>query len=149
MFKKVRLIFIILIILFAAIQFVPVERTNPPVGNKIQLPKKIESILQNSCYDCHSNQTKWPWYSYLAPISWRIADHVKDGRKDLNFSTWNDYDLKKKKKKVDEIGEKVEEGKMPLKDYLLIHRNAKLSDAQKLLLKQWVKEELKKLEEGN
>jgi hypothetical protein len=141
--KRLKILLIIFILLFIIIQFIPVEKNNPKSEGVISSSGQISEILSRSCYDCHSNETKWPWYSKIAPISWRIAEHVEEGRKHLNFSTWGKYNLDQKRRRLNEIVEEVEEGGMPLKDYLLLHKEARLSDLDKALLKQWVNEQIK------
>lgn len=97
-----KLVFII-VLLIAAIQFVPVSRSNPPVETEIAVPDNVKSVLKRACYDCHSNEVKWPWYSYVAPVSWLVAYDVKEGREELNFSTWNRYSPEKSNKKITKI----------------------------------------------
>lgn len=133
----VKRIFLALVILFVAIQFIPVDRTNPAETAPINAPADIAPILKSACFDCHSNQTVWPWYSKVAPVSWVIAEHVEDGRRHLNFSNWFEYSPKKQLKKLDELVEEVEEGKMPLEQYLYLHSEAKLSAEQKGKLIDW------------
>ncbi len=113
--------------LFLLIQLYPVNRDNPPVTEEIQVPDNIKAIFERSCYDCHSNKTKWPWYSYVAPVSWLVAGHVEDGRKNLNFTEWDKYDAKKRANKLEEILDEIEEGEMPLPGYLRLHPEAVLS----------------------
>jgi len=122
------------------IQFIPINRNNPPVDNNlvISTPKDVEVILKNSCYDCHSNKTIWPVYSYIAPISWLVAKDVKNGREELNFSEWNKLDDSKMEKKKEEIIEEISRDTMPLPIYLITHPSAKLSEDDKLLLKNWL-----------
>jgi len=106
---------------FIAIQFVPVNRTNPPVVSEPKWDSpQTEALARRACFDCHSNETEWPWYSYIAPISWNVADHVKDGRADFNISEWVSGD-------GDEAAEKVEEGEMPLSQYLWMHPEARFT----------------------
>src|SRR6185436_12929985 len=88
---------------FLALQLVPVERTNPPLKAPLQAPAPVDAILRRACYDCHSNESRWPWYGYVAPVSWLVADDVKQGRKHLNFSDWNEYSAKKREHKLEEI----------------------------------------------
>jgi hypothetical protein len=130
---------IVLVVIIIGLQFVPVHRTNPPISWDINAPSKVSGILRTSCYDCHSNETRWPWYSYIAPVSYFITSDVNEGRKHLNFSEWDKYDEKKKAKKLDGIIEMVTEGEMPLPMYLLIHKNAKLDTEKINILKEWVK----------
>ena len=126
-----------LLLLFVAVQFVPVDRTNPPVTTRARVPSDVDPLLRRACFDCHSNETKWPWYSRVAPVSWLVADHVKDGRKNLNFSTWPVLDPGAESHLLHEIEEVIEEGEMPLKSYLLGHPEARLSDAEKNMILRW------------
>ncbi len=132
-----KIIAAVLIVAFIGIQFVPVERSNPPVTGEIDAPPRVKEILMRSCYDCHSNETVWPWYSYIAPASWLLADDVAEGRAELNFSEWKGYDEKRKLKKFKETREEVEEGEMPQWYYVIMHPEAKLSDADKQALFEW------------
>ena len=124
-------------VLLVGIQFIPVDRSNPQVTGEIEAPEKIMAILRRSCYDCHSNETKWPWYSSLAPASLLVARDVHDGRKHLNFSEWANYNPKEKKHKQEECGEMVATGEMPLWFYLPLHSEATLSDEEIELLVTW------------
>ena len=128
-----------LVIIIVILQFIPVKRTNPPISWDINAPANVSGILRTSCYDCHSNETRWPWYSYIAPVSYFIASDVSEGRKHLNFSEWDKYDEQKKAKKLDGIIEMVEEGEMPLPMYTLIHKDAILDTVRINILKEWVK----------
>jgi hypothetical protein len=134
MLKK---ILIALAIIVVGIQFIPVERTNPPVTKEIDVPVNVLSILKTSCYDCHSNETTWPWYSYVAPVSFIVAGDVNDGRKHLNFTEWDKYDEKKQSKKLEHIAEAVEEGEMPLPKYILMHKEAELDQSKIKIIKDW------------
>lgn len=131
-------ILIILAVLFVAIQFIPVDRSNPPVTAELDAPSDITAVLRTSCYDCHSNETNWPWYAYVAPVSFLVAGDVNDGRKRLNFSEWDKYDIQKREKKLEEIVELAELGEMPLSIYTLVHPNAKLDPLRVKILKDWV-----------
>jgi len=123
--------------LFVLIQLVPVNRDNPPVTEEIQLPQHIKTTFERSCYDCHSNKTKWPWYSYVAPVSWLLSKHVQDGRKHLNFTEWDKYDAKKRANKLEEILDEIEDGTMPLPGYLRLHPEAVLSGADIDAIADW------------
>jgi len=135
MLKKILIVVGVIVV---GIQFIPVERTNPPVTQEINAPVNALSIFKTSCYDCHSNETTWPWYSYVAPVSFFIADDVNEGRRHINFSEWDKYDEKKREKKLEHVIEMVEEGDMPLPNYLIIHSNAKLDSTKIKVLKDWV-----------
>lgn len=120
------------------IQFVPVTRTNPPVEEEIAAPAEVQEILSRSCYDCHSFESRWPWYAHVAPASWFVTRHVSEAREHMNFSTWNRYDAEERADHLEEIGEEVEEGKMPLKSYLLLHRDARLTEQEAGIIQGWV-----------
>lgn len=126
-----------LVAVFLALQFKQPDRTNPPVGSEIVAPAEIAAILERSCYDCHSNETGWPWYSYVAPVSWWLADHVHHGRGDLNFSQWPVLDFEAQEHSFHDIDEQIAKGEMPLKNYLIMHPGARLSDAEKDALRRW------------
>ena len=126
-----------LAVILIAIQLVPVERTNPPVVADFDGPTAVKAVLETSCYDCHSHETSWPWYSRVAPMSWLVAHDVEEARDHLNFSQWGTLDAKRREKLTEEIWEEVEEGEMPLKVYLLAHPDARLSEADKATLRDW------------
>lgn len=125
-------------IVFVAIQFVPVDRSNPPIAAEVPAPPEARAVLRRACYDCHSHETVWPWYSRVAPISWLVARDVAKGRDELNFSTWDRYTTKEQVKKVKKSWEEVEEGEMPPWFYLPVHRDAVLSVEDKAVLRKWV-----------
>lgn len=135
MLKKILIVLTVIII---GIQFISVERSNPPVTGQIDAPSTVLSILKTSCYDCHSNETKWPWYSYVAPVSFLVAGDVEKARKRVNFSEWDKYDDEKRAKKLDAIIEDVEEGEMPLSKYTLMHPDAKMDQSKIKVLKDWI-----------
>ena len=133
-----RIIIIVIIVILIGIQFVPVSKTNPPVTGEIKAPNDVMQILRTSCYDCHSNEVNWPWYSNVAPMSWLVAYDVDEAREHMNFSKWASYSADDKAEDIEEIWEEVEEGHMPLWYYLPLHPEAKLSDADKQTIKVWV-----------
>lgn len=127
----------ILGILLLAIQFVPVDRSNPARQTRVPASPEARAILQRACYDCHSNEVRWPWYSYVAPVSWLVAKDVKEGREALNFSTWNLLSAAEQADAFNESWEKVQQGEMPLWFYLPLHPSAKLSPADRAILQSW------------
>ena len=131
-------IIIVLAILLIIIQFIPVDKSNPAIVSEMPAPAEIQEILQRSCYDCHSYKTIWPWYSHIAPISLLIAHDVKEGRENMNFSTWSQYDQRKQIKLFEEIQEVIEKGEMPLTPYLWMHPDARLDVNDQKLLKSWL-----------
>ncbi|MDD5360103.1 MAG: heme-binding domain-containing protein [Sulfurovaceae bacterium] len=135
------------LIFFLAIQFIVVECKSNITSNpkdEIIAPTNIKEILKRSCYDCHSNNSIIPWYGNVAPISWYVRSHINDGRKVLNFSTFNTLPKDKQQKKYEKIEESIVI-RMPLSTYLWIHSDAKLSDEDKKILKEWSKEEQKNI----
>lgn len=120
-----------------AIQLVPVDRSNPPVTADLDAPPAVHAVLRASCYDCHSNETRWPWYSRVAPVSWLVAHDVEEARGRLNFSLWGTYEWKRQQRLAEEIWEEVEAGEMPLGVYLLAHADAHLSDEDRAVLAAW------------
>jgi hypothetical protein len=101
------------------------------------VPADVQLIFQKACYDCHSNNTEYPWYSNIQPVAWWLGDHIKEGKKELNFSEFAGYSIRRKYKKLEEINKEVKEGEMPLESYTLIHTNAKLTDADRLTIATW------------
>ena len=126
-----------IVIVLVGIQFIPVTMTNPPVEEEIVASPAVKAILKRACYDCHSHETIWPGYSRVAPVSWLLAWDVREGREELNFSTWNRYDQKKRNKIIKEIWEEVEEGEMPPWFYLPLHPDAGLSEQDHAVLRTW------------
>jgi Haem-binding domain len=126
-----------LIAVFVGVQLVSVARVNPPERGQPAAPSAVQSLLQHACYDCHSNETRWPWYSHVAPLSFLIVRDVTEGRKELNFSIWNQYEERRKTRKLKEIAEQIEKGKMPQWYYVSLHPNAKLSAADRALIIKW------------
>lgn len=123
---------------FALIQLVPVSRTNPPVTGEIPAPAEVMAVLEQSCYDCHSNESTWPWYSYVAPFSWLVAYDVNEARDEMNFSEWNQLSPKAQAHKLKECIEEIDEREMPLKKYLALHAEARLTEADVATLRAWV-----------
>ena len=136
-----RIALVVLALLLAA-QLVPVERTNPPVKLELQAQAEVRAVLEGSCFDCHSNQTQWPWYSHVAPISWFVIRHVSHARDNLNLTEWSLMDVEAQLYLLGEMREQIEEGNMPLDSYLLVHWNARLSDDERDMLLAWIDEEV-------
>lgn len=141
--KILRYFLIIALIALVVIQFI---RPDKQEGNYLaidafetetNMPGEVRAIFSNNCYDCHSGVTTYPWYADIAPLSYWVNDHIEDGKRHFDVEEWNNYSLKKKDHKLDELIEEVEEGEMPLKSYTLLHGD--LSDEEKELLENWVK----------
>ena len=128
--KWLKRIGVALIVVLVGIQLVPVNRTNPAITREVKWDAPAtRELAQRACFDCHSNETSWPWYGYIAPVSWRLAEHINEGRAVLNFSTWDQPNTD-----LDEVVENIEENEMPLSDFLLMHPEAKLTAAEKTTL---------------
>ncbi|MDB5274244.1 MAG: hypothetical protein JWO58_2611 [Chitinophagaceae bacterium] len=146
MTKKIILGIVLLLI---AIQFIRIDKVNPSVDKSKDFitltnpSEEVRAILVTSCYDCHSHETHYPWYSNVAPMSWLMKDHVNDGRKHLNFSIWGDYTEKKQKHKLEECVDEVKAGEMPLKGYTLLHEHTALNADQQEKITSWIAESIK------
>jgi hypothetical protein len=136
--KRIKVIIILFVGLLVLIQFYPLDRSNPPVTAEIETPYEVKVVLKKSCYDCHSNETVWPFYAHIAPVSWLVVRDVHKARHDINFSEWGNLPQDKQYKKLDKMWEEIEEEKMPLPIYLITHPSAKLSDEQKATIKNWI-----------
>ena len=148
-----KIIAVILILTFVGIQFIRPERSNPRTNSaevlsaSASVPDEISKIIERSCNDCHSNETRWPWYSQIAPFSWSVAEHVDHGREELNFSAWGTYSVSKKERKLEEICDEVEHGGMPHYQYLWIHSEAALTESQVASICDWTRSASSELEE--
>lgn len=132
---------VLVVAIVLVIQVIPVERnvSTVPPGQSFEktekVPANVAAILKVSCYDCHSNNTRYPWYSELQPGAWFMAQHIKKGRDELNFDEFNNYSKRRKKAKIKSIISQIEKDEMPLKSYRMMHGNARLSaDEKKELL---------------
>ena len=149
--KAVKIILITLAAVFIVIQFIPsgIPENKPEdkksIVNSNLITGPVLDQLRKSCFDCHSNQVQLPWYSKLAPSSWFLAEHINDGKSHLNFSEWENYGNREKIGLLEEIKDEVGSGNMPLKSYLLIHRDAKLDPEKILLLSEWTGESSAKI----
>jgi hypothetical protein len=150
MSKTIKRILLGLVVLLVLIQFFRIDKNNPPaVPSKDFLnisapPAEIAGLIRSACYDCHSHETKYPWYTNVAPVSWWIWNHIVEGREELNFSTWTDYPLDKRAKKLEEAAELVRDGEMPLKSYTIAHGEARITTAQRDQLAAWFESEMQK-----
>lgn len=147
--KTAKKILLWTLVAFALIQLIPIDRTNKPVDSKMnfvqmkQAPEKVSTLLKNACYDCHSDETVYPRYAYVAPISWYVKSHVNDGRQHLNFSVWGTYNKELKENMLDRSIEALKHKTMPLPGYIVYHDKAKLTEAERALLIQYFEEMLK------
>jgi hypothetical protein len=141
--NELKYILYFFVSLFIGIQFFIPEKNigeiNPKGSfeNEIETPADIKEMLSNACYDCHSNNTKYPWYASVAPMSWYVAGHVEDGKARLNFSTWSDYTHEEKQKKLDKNADLVKRRWMPMHEYLGQHPEALLTNDEVARLSDW------------
>lgn len=129
---------LILFIIFVVMQFIRPNRENFAVQKELEIKanEEVMGMLKTSCFDCHSNETVWPWYSQIAPFSWVISTHVTEGKKALNFSTWENYTQEQKEEKTKALYRTVY-ASMPLPSYLYIHENANLTKEQRKIIRDW------------
>lgn len=140
--KIVKKILLFLLIIFVVIQLIRPARnisatSELEIRAALQLPGDVESILKRSCYDCHSNNTNYPWYMNVQPFAWFMANHIEDGNKELNFNSLSNMTSRRQRTKYRAIEAAVEEGYMPLPSYTLIHTNAKLTPHEKAIVINW------------
>lgn len=143
MSKWIKRIGLGLVAVLIIIQFFGIDKENPPVDASKEFmaltapPADVADLIKASCYDCHSHETKYPWYTNVAPLSWWIGHHIEEGRAELNFSQWGDYPAEKAAHKAEESAEEIEEKHMPLKSYLITHGEARLTKEQRERLSTW------------
>jgi hypothetical protein len=149
--KITKWLVIVVACLFILLQLKRPARTNPvsessqSIDAHVQIPPQVKEILDRSCRDCHSNNTEWPWYTNVAPLSWFIVDHVNEGRKQLNMSEWGRLDRDRQDKKLREICDEVADNAMPLSSYTPMHPKAVLSEQDKKTLCDWTAAERQRL----
>lgn len=140
--KKITYLALALPVAFALLQLTNPPRTNPPVKADfiatLHPPGPVANALVSACYDCHSHQTRWPWYSQMAPVSWLIAHDVNEGRQHLNLSEWPDTDAKRAVRRLEEMSDEIGKGEMPPPKYTAIHADARLTNAQRKVLTDWL-----------
>lgn len=141
MLKK---IFLFLLLVLVLLQLVPRPAKNisngvsaMDISTKYTVPAEVNAILKESCNDCHSNHTVYPWYASIQPLSWWLGRHIKEGKGELNFSEFAAYSPRKQYRKLEEVEEMIESGKMPLKSYSFIHTKSKLNEQQKATMVNW------------
>lgn len=142
--KVLKKISIALLIAFIGIQFIPTTQNQSSdiqetdIVKNFHAPEKIENIFKTSCYDCHSNNTNYPWYNKIQPLAWFLEDHIKEGKSELNFSEFGSYSKRRQKSKFKSIASQIEDGEMPLSSYTLLHQDAKLSSNDKEEVLAWI-----------
>ena len=153
--KLLKYVAIVLVAALVIIQFINrpethfEEVTNDDIIVNLQVNEEVALILKSACYDCHSDQPRYPWYASIAPVSWWIDEHMEHGRDELNFSKWATFSKRRRDHKLEEVVEEVEEGHMPLPSYTWMHSDARLTEEQIAKLKEWVETERAKIQAEN
>jgi len=142
MSKKKKIGLALLLVIMGMQFFRPARNTGEVYGanditKTVEVPADVKVILEKACVDCHSNHTDYPWYTNIQPVGWWLANHVKEGNGELNFSEFNTYKLKRKLHKFEEIAEQVKEGEMPLNSYTWLHGAARLNVEEQGALVKW------------
>ncbi len=141
---KIKILLGILLLLLL-MQFARIDKTNPPADaskdmiTMMKPPAEMATMIKNTCYDCHSNHTQYPWYTNIAPLSWWIKNHINHGREHLNFSEWGNYSADKRQHKMEECYEWVEETRMPIFSYVVAHPEAKMTAEERAKMVKWFK----------
>ncbi|MDN5396150.1 MAG: heme-binding domain-containing protein [Chryseobacterium sp.] len=147
--KTVKKVLFWTLVVFALIQFIPIDKVNKPVDKAVNFvdakktPEKISGLIKGACYDCHSNETVYPKYANIAPISWSVKSHVNEGRERLNFSIWGTYNKELKESMLSKASQNIQNKLMPMPGYIVYHKEANLSDAERTLLVHYFEDMLK------
>jgi hypothetical protein len=149
--NKLKWLLVVLAVVAVALQFFNPSLKNPPVepGHDLMAtnppPPAVATLLRQACYDCHSYETKWPWYAHVAPVSWWIVGHMNEGRGRLNFSEWSHGDAYRTRKRLNRIADQVQSKDMPLPSYTWIHTEARLNAEQRGRILKWAEQEAQRL----
>jgi hypothetical protein len=141
--SQVKKILLVILVVIIAIQFIQPARNKSgqvlptDISKVYTIPNQVQSVLKNACYDCHSNNTNYPWYSNIQPGGWWLASHIKRGKAELNFSEFGAYSSRKQRSKLNSIVKTIEDGTMPFPSYILIHKNARLTKDEKAIVINW------------
>lgn len=142
--KIVKIIALVLLVAFVGIQFIPSTRNQSNLIPETDfmlvnnIPETIQKKLQVSCYDCHSNNTQYPWYNKVQPVTWFLEGHIKEGKAELNFNEWDSLSNRRKKSKLRSIIKQIKSNKMPLSSYTLIHKEARFLENEKKETIKWL-----------
>jgi hypothetical protein len=152
--RSIRILGLLLLAAFLILQVRQPDRTNPPsdpaeaIASHLAIPGDVQAIFDRSCRDCHSHDTRWPLYAYVAPVSWQLAEHVAAGRQELNFSTWGQYDGDAVQDLLTAVCRQIRAGDMPLRQYLRFHPSARLSADDISKVCAWTAAERRRLREA-
>lgn len=153
--SRMKKILLGLFIVFIVIQFIQpahnktVQALPTDFAKLYAVPDSVKSVLQSACYDCHSSNTNYPWYSNIQPMAWMMARHITNGKEKLNFSDFGSNTIRKQISKLKEISNQIKDDEMPLTSYKLIHKNARLSQNEKALLINWMQKTADSLSANN
>jgi hypothetical protein len=139
-FKKAILLFLVVLIIiqfFHPYKNKSTEKSPYNIASLYAVPQDVDTIMKKACNDCHSNNTRYPWYSNIQPVAWWMDNHVRDGKKDLNFDDFSNYRISRQYRRMQDIIDLVKKGEMPLTSYTLIHSDAKLSVTEKEAIYKW------------
>lgn len=142
MSRRNKVLFI-MAIFFTAIQFIPAARNESgqllpaDFTRSLQVPGNIQAVLKRSCYDCHSDHTRYPWYSTIQPVRWMLDKHIREGKEELNFSEFGNYSKRKQRNKLQAVINSIKDESMPLFSYTLMHPDSKITEENKILLINW------------
>ena len=153
--NRVKKILLAILIVLIVIQFIQPARNKSgqvlatDMAAMYKIPDTVQAVLKVACYDCHSNNTNYPWYTYLQPVGWMLANHIRHGKKELNFNEFGSYTARRQRSKLKAIANQVKDGEMPLNSYTLMHKDARLTREQKQLIMEWVQKTKDGLEQNN
>lgn len=153
--SRAKKILLAILIVLVGIQFIQPARNQSgqvlttDMARMYKMPDTVQAILKSACNDCHSNNTNYPWYTYVQPIGWILDNHVRNGKKELNFSEFGSYTLRRQRSKLKSISNQVKDGDMPLYSYTIMHKNARLAKEQKQLIIEWAQKTKDSLEQNN
>lgn len=152
--SRIKKIGLAILIVLTGIQFMQPARNKSgqvlptDMASMYKMPDMVQTILKVACYDCHSNNTNYPWYTYVQPVGWMLANHIKNGKKELNFSEFGSYTARRQKSKLKSIASQIKDNEMPLSSYTIMHKNARLTKEQKQLIITWAQQKKDSLEQN-
>lgn len=153
--SRIKKILLLLLLVFVVIQFIQPARNKSgqvlptDFSNVHAVPDSLQVILHNACYDCHSNNTNYPWYANIQPMAWIMAKHIKDGKDKLNFSDFGSYTNRRQISKLKGVANQIKDDEMPISSYKLMHKNANLTTEEKSLIMDWMNKTADSLSANN
>jgi hypothetical protein len=153
--NRVNKILLAILIVLIVIQFIQPARNKSrqvlptDMATMYKMPDTVQAVLKTTCYDCHSNNTNYPWYTYVQPVGWLLANHIRNGKEELNFSEFGSYTARRQRSKLKAIANQVKDGDMPLYSYTMMHKDARLTREQKKLIIDWAQKTKDSLEQNN